>query len=125
MEKATDEDHALYALKGCIHQGWLDEKAINLQQYKHVLNELTVVDGIVVHDERIVVPSKLQQRIIEVAHKGHQWQVRTKQLLRSQVWLPGMDTQCEKFVSTCPHCQCNTPEVLCEPLKMMEMLERP
>lgn len=49
----------------------------------------------------------------------------TKQLLRAHVWFPGMDTQCDKFVSTCIYCQSNTPDVHREPLKMTELPERP
>ena len=31
VQKATDEDPTLLALRGCIHQGWIDQKAENLQ----------------------------------------------------------------------------------------------
>lgn len=71
VQKSTDEDPTLLALKGCIHQGWMDAKAANLQEYKHVFSELAIVDGIVVRGDRIVVPSKLRQRMIEIAHEGH------------------------------------------------------
>ena len=101
VQKATDEDPTLLALKGCIHQGWIGAKAENLQAYKHVFSELAVVDGIVVKEDRIVVPETLRQRMIEIAHEGHQGQVRTKQLLRTHVWSLGMDSRCDMFVSTC------------------------
>jgi len=71
VQKATDEDPALIALKGCIHQGWIDARAENLQAYKHIFSELAVVDGIVVRGDRIVVPEILRQRMIENAHEGH------------------------------------------------------
>ena len=101
VRKTTDEDPTLIWLKGCIRQGWIDASAENLQAYKHIFSELAVVDGIVVRGDRIVVPGILRQRMIEIAHEGHQRQVRTKQLLRAHVWFPGMDSQCDKFVSTC------------------------
>ena len=34
VQRATDEDTTLLALKGCLHQGWIDTKAENLQTYK-------------------------------------------------------------------------------------------
>jgi len=86
VQKATDEDPTLIALKGCIRQGWVDARADNLQAYKHIFSELAVVDGIVVRGDRIVVPEILRQRMIEIAHEGHQGQVRTKQLLRAHEW---------------------------------------
>ena len=63
--------------------------------------------------------------MIEIAREGHQGQVRTKQLLRAHVWFPGMDSQCDKFVSTSIYCQSNTPDVHREPLKMTELPEGP
>ena len=74
----------------------------------------------VVRGDRIDVPETLRQRMIEIGHEG-----RTKQLLRAHVWFPGMDSQCDKFVSTCIYCQSNTPDVHREPLKMMELPEGP
>ena len=75
--------------------------------------------------DRIVEPEKLRHRMVEIAHEGHQGQVRTKQLLRAHVWFPGMDLQCEKFVSTCIACQANTPQTHREPLKMTDLPEGP
>ena len=75
------------------------------------------MEGIVVRGDRIVVPKLLRQRMIEITHEGHQGQVRTKQLLRAHVWFPGMDSQRDKFVSTCIYYQSNTPDVHWEPLK--------
>ena len=91
VQKATDGDPTLLALRVCIHQGWIDAKAENLQAYKHVFSELAVVDGIVLRD-RIVVPETLRQRMIEIVDEG-------------------MDSQCDKFVSTCTYCRSNTPYV--------------
>ena len=48
--------------------------------------------------------------MVEIAHEGHQGLVRTKQLLRAHGWFPGMDSQCDMFVSTCIACQSNTPQ---------------
>ena len=105
--------------------GRIDTKVTSIQEYKNVFHELTTVDGIVLRGDRIIEPAKLRQKMIEIAHEGHQGQVRTKQLLRAHVWFPGMDSQCDKFVSTCIACQSNTPETHCEPLKMTELPDGP
>ena len=125
VKESTDEDPALQALKRCIHQGWIDTKVTSAQEYKHVFHELTTVDGIILRGDRIVVPAKLRQKMIEIAHEGHQGQVRTKQLLRAHVWFPGMDSQCDKFVSTCIACQSNALETHREPLKITELPDGP
>ena len=65
------------------------------------------------------MPEKLRHRMVEITHEGHQ------KLLRAHVWFPGMDSQCEKFVSTCIACQSNKPQTLREPLKMTDLPEGP
>ena len=54
----------------------------SIQGYRHVFHELTIVDRMVLRGDRIVVPAKLRQRMVEIAHEGHQGLVQTKQLLR-------------------------------------------
>ena len=79
----------------------------------------------VLKGDRIVVPAKLRQSMVEIADEGYQGLVRTKQLLRAHVWFPGMDSRCDMLVSTCITCQSNTPQTHREPLKMTELPEGP
>ena len=125
VKGATDADPALQALKRCINQGWIDTSDAKTQQYRQVFDDLSIADGTVLRRDRIVVPEKLRHRMVEIAHKGYQGQVQKKQLLRARVWFLGMDSQCEKFVSTCIPCQSNTPQTHPEPLKMTDLPEGP
>ena len=114
VKESTDEDPALQALKRCIHQGWIDTKVTSIQEYKHVFHELTTVDGIVLRGDRIVVPAKLRQKMIETAHEGHQGKYGQSSfwghMYGSLEWTPS---------------QSNTPETHREPLKMTEQPDRP
>ena len=58
--------------------------------------------------------------MVEIAHDGHQGQMRTKQLFRAHVWFPGIDSQCDKFVSTCIACQ-STPQTHRVQLRMTDL----
>ena len=61
----------------------------DLKIFANVRSELTSVDdNIVLRGNRIVIPSALQKRVVEVAHEGHQGLVKTRGLLRSKVWFP-------------------------------------
>ena len=53
----------------------------DLRQFKHVIGELSVKDGVVMRGSRIVIPTKLQKRVVEIAHEGHQGLVKTKQFV--------------------------------------------
>ena len=70
VRSATQEDPALSLL--CASIGLThcpDDQAC--RPFKHIYHELTLVDGIVVRNDKIVVPESLQQRMIESAHEGH------------------------------------------------------
>jgi hypothetical protein len=47
-------------------------------------------------DTRIVIPHSLTEKIIDIAHPGHQGIVKTKALLREKVWFPGIDKAVER-----------------------------
>ena len=54
---------------------------------------------------RIVVTRLLRDRVVRLAHEGHQGIVKMKHRLRSKVWWPGMDKDVEKFCGVCHGCQ--------------------
>ena len=65
---------------------------------------------------RIVIPTSLQQRAIDIAHEGHQGMVKTKKLLREKVWFP---EKVKKTIGGCIACQ---PPV---PLQMTTLPPKP
>ena len=81
-----------------------------LRLYKLVRSELSVANGIRLRGSRIVVPKALQRRVVKISHEGHQGIVKTKQLLRSAVWFPGMDRMTEDIVRSCLPCQAATQQ---------------
>ena len=56
-----------------------------MEKVKHELT-LSTTHGITLKGTRIVMPTTLQQRVIDLAHEGHQGIVKTKKLLREEVW---------------------------------------
>ena len=45
------------------------------------------------------VPRTLQYRVVELAHEGHLGTCKTKALLRTKGWFPGVDTAAEEAVN--------------------------
>jgi len=72
--------------------------------YKAVSSELNEVQNVVLRNNRIVVPVCLRNHVIQLAHEGHQYIVKTKQRLRSKVWWPGIDKQAELHYRQCIDC---------------------
>jgi hypothetical protein len=62
-------------------------------------DELTIVptseESILLCNNHIVIPTTLQQRVVNIAHEGHMGIVKTKQLLREKVWFPAMNNLVE------------------------------
>ena len=58
---------------------------------------------------QIIVPLSLHERVLELAHEGHQGIVKTKDHLRSKVWWPNMNSVVERHCKKCLGCQAVTP----------------
>ena len=74
---------------------------------------------------RQVIPTSLSERVLSIAHTGHQGIVKTKQLLRTKVWWPGIDNDVETLVKSCILCQATIRAINPDPLRMTSLPERP
>ena len=129
LEEETARDEALQDIIKCIaNKQWQNlnyDLNSDLQSFKNVKDELSVVDGLILRDERIVIPEKLRERAVNIAHGSHQGIVRTKALIRETIWFPGIDRMVENKVRNCIECQACTPGGHREPMKMTKMPDSP
>ena len=90
-----------------------------LVSLRAVKDELTVMnDDVILRGSRLVLPAVLHTRAIELAHEGHQGLTKTKALIRSKVWFPGIDSMTECILRKCIPCQANSNRQHSEPLNM-------
>ena len=54
---------------------------------------------------RIVIPSVLQQRAIDIAHESHLGIEKTKSLMREKIWFPQIDSRVKDTIEQCVTCQ--------------------
>ena len=134
IEEATKADETLQAVSKAIETGnWYEgsqQSGVDTAAFaawQKVKNELTVGVNpqVVLRRTRVAVPSKLQQRVVNLAHEGHQGVVKTKALLREKVWFPGIEQMVEKKVQSCCACLISTPESKREPLLMSPLPKAP
>ena len=117
IQAATESDPVLSALSKNIGQEVCSDNPM-LQPFKSIFHELSLINGIVVRNDKIVVPETLQQRMIEWAHEGHQYTTKTVQLLRETCWFPKMHTLVAEYVGSCIPCHASShhnPPVPLEP----------
>ena len=90
VEEESWVDSEASQLSQCITTGEWDNAS---PQYKPVRNELSVLGKLVLRGTRLLIPEKLRDRVVDLAHEGegHQGLTKTKQRLRSKVWWAGID----------------------------------
>ena len=101
IEEASAEDEQLRKVRAAIET----REFQNCRDYLLVASELCVIGYLVLRGLRIVIPQKLRQRVLDLAHEGHLGVVATKANLRTKVWWPGMDKAAEKHCRSCHGCQ--------------------
>ena len=74
---------------------------------------------------RLLIPRKLRERVLDLAHEGHQGLVKAKQRLRTKVWWAGIDKQVENRCKTCHGCQLVGLPTPPEPLRHTEFPSQP
>ncbi|KAJ6648539.1 Retrovirus-related Pol polyprotein [Pseudolycoriella hygida] len=79
--------------------------------------ELCFVGNMLLRSNRLVMPIKLRQRTIELAHEGHPGITVMKRRLRSKVWWPKVDSDAESYVKKCSGCTMVSAPSAPEPLK--------
>ena len=91
------------------------DSAINMSTYcalEKGKGKLTVglTSHVILRRNRIIIPAKLRQLVVDLAHEGHQGIMKTKALLREKVWFAGINKMTEERVKSCLACQAATPE---------------
>ena len=122
---ATNEDKALQEVKQAITSGDWNSPAI--QSFKAVKDELTInhSNGVILRGTRIIMPTPLQKRAVQIAHEGHQGIAKTKALIREKVWFPLIDKFVQDEIGKCLACQAIGKENPPEPLKMTKLPDGP
>lgn len=94
--------------------------------YKLIAHELCITDqDILLRGDRIVLPNKLRQQAISLAHEDHAGMVRCKQRLRSKLWWPEMDKQVEERIRCCHPCQLVSRSPRPEPMEPTKLPKKP
>ena len=60
-----------------------------------------MIGEMVVRGNKLVIPTALRERMLDLAHEGHPSESVMKRRLRNRVWWPGMDQEAAKRIATC------------------------
>ncbi|XP_032091769.1 uncharacterized protein K02A2.6-like, partial [Thamnophis elegans] len=119
-------DPTLAKLLNWVLRGW--PSGTLPPQFKHFKNrqaELSIHSGCLLWGDRVVIPTVLQQQILQRLHESHPGVSRMKALARSFVWWPGLDADIEAWVAKCETCQQSRPSPPSSPSREWEMPRGP
>ena len=105
---------------------WYDETTSektdspSIAAFRSVKDELTIGENadFLLRKRPLVMPTRVQIRVIQLVYERHQWMNKTKALIRSKVWFPGIDRTTEAAVKGWIPCQANSNQRQMEPLNM-------
>ena len=78
--------------------------------YAKLSESLTCKNGIVLREDRIILPASLRSRTLKLLHSTHMGMSKTKEYARKKVWWPKIDNMIEEMVKACNVCQATTHE---------------
>ena len=105
IAESTRKDKVLARVLEYTLSGWPEDMNDDeLSVYFTRRNELSCDQGCLLWGMRVVIPSKLQQRMLEELHHKHLGVVSMKALARSYFWYHGIDSAIEALVKSCTTC---------------------
>ena len=77
----------------------------------------SLCDDVLLYNNRVVIPSSLQKKILGDFHMGHPGKNRTKSLMRCYIYWPNMDKDIADMVDSCKGCAlaAKAPTTTCKP----------
>jgi transposase InsO family protein len=98
----TDKDESLQSLKNCINEGWRKGKHPGYHNFR---DELSVVNGLILKGNRVVIPQSMRSEMLEKIHHGHLGAEKQKRVARQSMYWPSMNLDIDLMVQKCGACQ--------------------
>ena len=133
IAKATNDDVILKSVMDAMQNNSWDKQLCRndneFQCYKTLSQELSVVSvengNVLLRGTKLCIPETLQKHVVQLAHEGHQGQVKCKALLRETLWFPFMDKLVDETCRDCIPCQVFSSKTIPDPIKPTELPKQP
>ena len=124
-EEQKADDITLQVREYCI-KGWPKYMPENplLKQYWTNRDHFTIVDDLLLFDDRLVIPRSMRLNILNRIHEGHLGITKCCAFARSTVWWPYITSDIEDMIKRCHTCAIHQPEHK-EPLLPLPLPDRP
>uniref|UniRef100_A0A182PWK1 RNA-directed DNA polymerase n=1 Tax=Anopheles epiroticus TaxID=199890 RepID=A0A182PWK1_9DIPT len=107
IAEETKKDQAMQLLIQLVLNGWpksADKVPDLIKQYYGYRNELTIQDGLIFREHRILIPQSLRRKLSDRCHLSHNGIEATLKLAKANLFWPGMAGQIKEVISKCNIC---------------------
>lgn len=128
LRAAMDSDTEVQLLMKMHRAGWPDKRKsvpIRAQPYWQIRDQIRIEDGLVMVDNRIIIPRGCRSEVLKRLHAAHQGIQRTLAHARGLVYWPGLTNDVHMTVESCIACQEKLPSNHKEPLLPHKVPEMP
>lgn len=116
IRESTSNDPIMRKIMRFIKEGWPHHVPPELIAYHAERASLSRAEGLLLHGDRIVVPTAQRRDILERLHEGHQGLNKCRERAKMSVWWPGIGADLYAKVSQCAFCHEHRPTQRKEPL---------
>jgi hypothetical protein len=124
----TSRDTELTTLMETIARGWPDHKdklPMSVVPYFNYRDELSMLDGIVLRGERVVIPKSMRREMKDKVHAGHLGIKSCLRRARELIFWPRMSAEIREFIESCSTCATFADRQSPETLYLHEVPKRP
>ena len=112
MRDAQREDAILRQVVQYVQAGWpayIPEQPL-LRPYWSNRERFTIVDDLLLYDERLVIPVNLRMDMLNKIHHGHLGMTKCRARAQQSVWWPGLSLAIQDLVGNCQTCKEQLPD---------------
>ena len=128
IRQISSEDSIISEAVGYTVSGWPKygkDVPEYLRCYYEAKSHLSVANGLLLYDTRIVIPGEMRTEVLKQIHIGHQGINKSRERAESCVWWPQITKEIKDYVSRCDYCQIHRAAQRREPLETTPLPKGP
>lgn len=122
ISEETARDKELQTVIEHLHSGWPKGSC---PKYYHIRSELSVVNGLLLRGNRIVIPHSLRMEMLQKLHEGHLGIEKCKRRSRDTVYWHGINKDIENHIGQCETCKKYQSKQAREPMIILDLPTEP